>query len=65
MTCCNLTKKASSLSKDFAGVNLFSPNLTYGNFAEISQTRMWANAQRDGRPAKCRWHPLFNATNFR
>jgi len=24
-------------------------------------TRMWANAQRDGRPAKHRWRPLFNA----
>ena len=24
-------------------------------------TRMWANAQRDGRPAKYRWRPLFNA----
>jgi len=23
--------------------------------------RMWANAQRDGRPAKYRWRPLFNA----
>jgi len=22
---------------------------------------MWANAQRDGRPARYRWHPLFNA----
>ena len=22
---------------------------------------MWANAQRDGRPAEHRWHPLFNA----
>jgi len=22
---------------------------------------MWANAQRDGRPAECRWRPLFNA----
>jgi len=28
------------------------------------QTRMWANAQRDGRPAKHRWHPLFNAAKF-
>jgi len=27
-------------------------------------TRMWANAQRDGRPAKHRWRPLFNAANF-
>jgi len=23
---------------------------------------MWANAQRDGRPAVYRWRPLFNAT---
>jgi len=23
----------------------------------ITKTRMWANAQRDGRPAKHRWHP--------
>jgi len=29
-----------------------------------THTRMWANAQRDGRPAKYRWHPLFNATKF-
>jgi len=27
-------------------------------------TRIWANAQRDGRPAECRWRPLFNAANF-
>jgi len=25
-------------------------------------TRMWANAQRDGRPAE--WRPLFNAAKF-
>ena len=25
---------------------------------------MWANAQRDGRPAYCRWRPLFNAAKF-
>ena len=24
-------------------------------------TGMWANAQRDGRPAEYRWRPLFNA----
>jgi len=28
------------------------------------QTRMWANAQRDGRPAEYRWRPLFNASTF-
>jgi len=25
---------------------------------------MWANAQRDGRPAEHSWHPLFNAAKF-
>jgi len=25
------------------------------------QLEMWANAQRDGRPAYYRWRPLFNA----
>jgi len=28
------------------------------------QTRMWANAQRDGRPAEHRWRPVFNAEKF-
>jgi len=30
----------------------------------ITITRMWANAQRDGRPAEYRWRPLFNAAKF-
>jgi len=28
------------------------------------KTRMWANAQRDGRPAEYRWRTLFNAAKF-
>ena len=28
---------------------------------KINNTRMWANAQRDGRPAEYRWRRLFNA----
>jgi len=31
---------------------------------KIEETRMWANAQRDGRPAKRRWRRLFNAAKF-
>ena len=31
---------------------------------EPYRTRMWANAQRDGRPAEYRWRPLFNAAKF-
>ena len=27
---------------------------------EEEQTRIWANAQRNGRPAEYRWRPLFN-----
>jgi len=29
-----------------------------------SELEMWANAQRDGRPAEYRWRPLFNAAKF-
>ena len=31
---------------------------------KINETRMWANAQPDGRPAEHRWRPLFNAAKF-
>jgi len=31
---------------------------------KINTTRMWANAQHDGRPAEHRWRPLFNAAKF-
>jgi len=24
---------------------------------------MWADGQRDGRPAECRWRPMFSAAN--
>jgi len=30
----------------------------------LLSTRMWANAQRDGRPVEHRWRPLFNAENL-
>ena len=29
-----------------------------------TELEMWANAQRDGRPAEYRWRPLFNAAKF-
>jgi len=32
--------------------------------SNIGVTGMWADAQRDGRPAGYRWHPLFNAAKF-
>jgi len=30
----------------------------------IVKLEMWANAQRDGRPAEYRWRPLFNAAKY-
>jgi len=33
-------------------------------WAKTFQTRVWANAQCDGRPAEYRWRPLFNAAKF-
>jgi len=31
---------------------------------QLGRTRMWANAQRYGRPAEHRWCPLFNAAKL-
>jgi len=33
-------------------------------YNNAKQTRMWANAQRDGRPAEHRWRPLFNTASL-
>jgi len=37
---------------------------TSQNHNKTKQTRMWANAQPDGRPAEHTWRPLFNAAKF-
>jgi len=36
----------------------------YWQSAMNDETRMWANAQHDGRPVEHRWRPLFNAAKF-
>jgi len=37
-----------------------------GNIPQLKRQKleMWANAQRDGRPAEYRWRPLFNTAKF-
>ena len=45
-------------SNTSVNTSLYSPN------DEPEETRMWANAQPDGRPAEHRWRPLFNAAKF-
>jgi len=39
-------------------------SLSINAHVKINGTRMWANAQGDGCPAKYRWCSLFNAANF-
>jgi len=36
---------------------------TYDSLSH-ERLEMWANAQRDGRPAEYRWRPLFNTAKF-
>jgi len=46
--------------------HLYSDNVQSRNISSSAhmQLEMWANAQRDGRHAKLRWRPLFNAAKF-
>jgi len=41
----------------------FIIGLNFMNFI-INETKMWANAQRDGHPAEYRWRLLFNDAKF-
>ena len=38
--------------------------ITDTQLTKTKKTTMWANAQRDDRPAEHRWRPLFNAAKF-
>jgi len=55
----SITKVHSSVYHRHLPASLFVQNEH-----NLENTRMWANAQRDGRPAKHRWRPLFNAAKF-
>jgi len=45
-------------------VHAVSKMTHFAVFNILYPTRMWANAQCDGRPAEHRWRPLFNAAKF-
>jgi len=60
----------SDFTFDIAAMGLKIPQenqpqslITYISIKQ-KQTRMWVNAQRDGRPADHRWRTLFNAAKF-
>ena len=69
-TCHALTKYTRELTlhtyagtEDLSYANIFYSPKNINGSTKI-ETRMWANAQRDGHPAKHRWRPLFNAAKF-
>ena len=45
-------------------VDIQSPTAVIRRGKKEEELEMWANAQRDGRPAEYRWRPLFNAAKF-
>ena len=44
--------------------NMTDLPITSNKWLRQFDTRMWANAQRYGRPAEYRWRPVLNAANF-
>ena len=52
-----------SVNLRLCGVFVEKLSATAADHSSI-QLEMWANAQRDGRPVKYRWRPLFNAAKF-
>jgi len=49
------------LIKEYALFWIFSCEV---NCCKLENSRMWADAQRHGRPVEYRWHHLFNAAKF-
>ena len=52
------------LQKRNASINKRDRNARKQVYGNAYKLEMWANAQPDGRPAKYRWRPLFNAAKF-
>jgi len=59
LTC---TKSVTYIIQLFCLHYLLRSDRTNGKI--MVELEMWANAQRDGRPAEHRWRPLFNAEKF-
>ena len=60
--CC--TRLAANTGSKKVAKNRYLGTIAQLRRAISLQTRMWANAQRDGRPAEHMWRPLFNAAKF-
>jgi len=61
----------STLKGDMTGLATFSTRtvvhiilIRRAGTSKYLELEMWADDQRDGRPAERRWRPLFNAAKF-
>jgi len=76
LLCANVSRKKESVQKkvlQLSARKIWTKNIAIAHAVlrnkgitvlDAILTRMWANAQRHGRPAEYRWHPLFNAAKF-
>jgi len=72
LLCENLSRKFLLFSTaQILPKNIATPHAIYlfiilivQKYCNICITRIWANAQPDGRPGEHRWRPLFNAAKF-
>ena len=62
--CHTSTRDVALVRISNAGLKRAACGLLEMQDAKNRQLEMWANAQRDGRPAEYRWRPLFNAAKF-
>jgi len=60
----NFRPMSRYISKAAQKKNVIIKQLYWSWHVAQYKLEMWANAQRDGRPAKRRWRPLFNAAKF-
>jgi len=59
-----MKRKEDRFGRQLLQDRLTTVSLFHCNRREQTTTRMWANAQRDGRPTERRWRPLFNAAKY-
>jgi len=59
-----LTTTTPTSTPSFCTSNASCPSTGLDQILSLMSTKMWANAQRNGRTAEHRWRPLFNAAKF-
>ena len=58
---CILSWQGHAMCRSMVDIQAVAAEIRRGKKRKKTELEMWANAQRDGRPAEYRWRPLFNA----